>query len=108
DLGHPECGRGLELEDRQARAVQQSQRGCDVLELDGLVADVEDDPEVPADQAYDLARRQTGQPGQAVGPGAGPDVLLEVPGRFLGRLEEAVRLRLQGQVHPLPGPPLEL
>ncbi len=103
DLGDPQGGSRLQLEDRDSCAVEQMQRLRDVLELHGLVADVEDDAEVPADRPGHLAGRQPRQVGQARRPCRGVHVLVEVADRLLGGLQEAVGLRLQGQLDAASG-----
>src|SRR5665213_1492892 len=51
ELLHPERGGFLQFEDGDTRVDQARQRGGDVLEADGLVPDVEDDTEMPAEKA---------------------------------------------------------
>src|SRR5207248_8031067 len=87
-LGDANRSRLLELEDRDPGRDEARKRLGDVLVLDRLMADVEDDADVPAEGRLVA---------ESLGGGVRVEMLAEVGDRLRGRLEEAVRLGLQGE-----------
>ena len=70
---------------------------------DRLVADVEDDPEMAPQGAVCLGDRDSRELGERASRCAGVEVLAEVVDGFVGRLQEAIRLRFDRKRDGSPG-----
>ncbi len=98
----------LQLDDRDLGVDEGVEAGADVLELDGLVADVEDDAEVAPQRGGRIHLVDTSERRQPGRRGVGEQLFTEVADRLLGRLHVAERLRLEAQPHRRPRRPGQL
>ena len=98
-LGNAHRRRHLQFDDRDPGRDECIEACADLLELDRLVADVEDDAEVGGQRGCGIGVVDAGERRQSGRGGVGEQMLAEVADRLIGRLDVAERLRLEAQAH---------